>query len=85
MLSTVFSRVFETALALHPCSVKLNCVLFYFGAFMVYSHENKITSLPAGRETHRAKKNKGYFNFTPLKLCTYFNIYYIFTLHIRYK
>jgi hypothetical protein len=38
-----------------------------------------LTSLPAGRETHHAEQNEGYFNFASLKLCTHFNIYIIFS------
>ncbi|KAF2473045.1 uncharacterized protein BDR25DRAFT_352522 [Lindgomyces ingoldianus] len=33
---------------------------------------------------HRAAKCEGYFDFTPLKLCTHSNTYYIFALHMYY-
>jgi len=35
-----------------------------------------LTSLPAGRETHRAEKIEGYFNFKQLKICAHVDIHY---------
>jgi hypothetical protein len=35
-----------------------------------------VTSLSTWRETHRAEKYKGYFDFRQLKICTHIDIYY---------
>jgi hypothetical protein len=44
-----------------------------------------LTSLPAWRDTLRAETYEGYFDFTPLKLYTHFNIYYNFASYMYYR
>lgn len=40
--STVYFRALETAFTLHPCSIKLNCILSHFGTLIVYSYKKNI-------------------------------------------
>lgn len=40
---------------------------------------NVLTSIPACRETHRAEKYEGYFDFKQLKICAYIDFYRNFT------